>query len=91
MIGFLPTSFLVPIIIKWTIDRKHQLFTLVVIGGFLIQAFGTFMIGPSYIFASILPNKIFIIIIGLCLTGFGGAFTSIGCYQEMQMGFIANR
>jgi MFS family permease len=38
------------------------------------------MIGPSYIFSSILPNKLGVIITGLCITGFGGAFTSIGCY-----------
>lgn len=80
MIGFLPTSFIVPKVIKWTTEKKHELFTLVIIGGFLIQAMGTFMIGPSHLLAVILPNKIGIIITGLCFTGFGGAFTSIGCY-----------
>ena len=36
VLGFLPTSFLVPKIIKWTTDTKHELFTLVIIGGFFI-------------------------------------------------------
>lgn len=80
MIGFLPTSFLVPRVIKWTTEKMHQLFTLVIIIGFLIQALGTFMIGPSHIFSNYLPNHVATIITGLCLTGFGGAFTSIGCY-----------
>ena len=41
------------------------------------------MIGPSYLLRKILPNNLILICSGILLTGFGGAFTSIGAYQEM--------
>ena len=47
MLGFLPVSFLVPKVIKYTVDKMHELFTLVIIIAFLVQALGTFLIGPS--------------------------------------------
>ncbi len=89
MLGFLPTSFLVPKLIHSIGIERHHLFTLLVGGGFLLQGLGTFLIGPSALFS--LPNTLKVIIAGLLLTGVGGTFTSIGSYQEMQMGYYQNQ
>jgi len=47
-----------------------------------------FLIGPSYLLRSILPDKIGIMIPGLLITGLFTSFTTIGTYQEMQLPFL---
>ena len=87
MAGFLPLSFFVHKIIHYFGPSKHHLLTGTVAFGFLLQATGTYMIGPSYILRSFLPNIIPLIVTGLVLTGLGGAFTAIISYEEMSLGY----
>ena len=52
-----------------------------------MQGIGAFLVGPSYLMRSFLPNILPLIISGLVLIGLGGAFTAILSYEEMSLGF----
>ncbi len=80
MIGFLLTS----LFVHKSLENFNS--TLVISLCFLVQAFATFLIGPSSILK--LPNYLTIIISGLLLTGLAGSFTSIGAYTEMYEPYI---
>ncbi len=87
MFGFLLVFFFVHKIMRYFGPKKQHLLTGTVIFGFFVQAIATFLIGPSYIMRSFLPNILPVIVTGLVLTGIGGAFTLIISYEEMALGF----
>lgn len=79
--GFMPTSLLVH---KFFDSHTAPTTSLVIALAFLVQGTATWLIGPSYLLRSILPNELWITITGVFFTGVGGAFTSIGAYQEIN-------
>jgi hypothetical protein len=62
--------------------------TLITCISFCMIGISCFLIGPSYLMRSILPDKIGIMIPGLLITGLFTSFTTIGTYQEMQLPFL---
>ena len=62
--------------------------TVLTIISFYLIALSSFLIGPSYLFNSFMPNSIYLIIPGLFLTGIGTVFTTIATYQEMYIPFV---
>lgn len=61
--------------------------TLLTVLSFYLIGIASFLIGPSDLFKSFLPNTIGLIIPGLFLTGLATSFTTIGTYQEMYLPF----
>jgi hypothetical protein len=54
----------------------------------IVQGLASWLIGPSHIFSSFLPNKLIVIFSGLFLTGLANTFTTISTYQEMHDPFV---
>jgi MFS family permease len=54
----------------------------------IVQGLASWLIGPSYLFRSFLPNSIYVIFGGLFLTGLANTFTTIATYQEMHDPYI---
>lgn len=82
MAGFLLPSLLV----NRTVNRLGA--PLVITAGFLLQSFAVWLLGPSHILRSILPNTLPVILGGLLLCGLTGSFTSIAAYTEMNEPYL---
>ena len=54
----------------------------------IVQGVASFLIGPSQIMDSFLPNSLGVIFSGLFLTGLANTFTTISTYKEMHDPFI---
>jgi F0F1-type ATP synthase assembly protein I len=80
IMGFMPTSLLVH---KFFDAHSGPLSTFVIALNFYVQGLATWCIGPSYLLRNILPNELYVTIPGIFFSGVGGAFTSIGAYQEI--------
>lgn len=62
--------------------------TIVIAFCFLVQAIGTWFLGPSHILRKFLPQNLTMIILGLILIGLASSFTSIGAYTEMYEPYV---
>ena len=63
--------------------------TLLTFLAFVVIGLSSFLIGPSELLGSIMPNSIQIMIPGLFLTGIATNFTTISTYGEMYESFVA--
>ena len=62
--------------------------TILTIISFYVIGLSCFLVGPSELMSSFIPNSIGVMIPGLIFTGFATVFTTIATYQEMQIPFI---
>lgn len=83
MAGFLVTSLFVHRIMS------RYITTLVIAIGFLFSSVAIFLIGPSYLLRSLLPNDLLVIMAGLLLLGFASPFTCITTYSEIHDSFVS--
>lgn len=63
--------------------------TLLVSISQIVQGIASFLIGPSTLFRSFLPNLQAVIFGGLFLTGLANTFTTISTYEEMYDPFMS--
>jgi uncharacterized membrane protein required for colicin V production len=56
----------------------------------IFQGIASFLIGPSELMSSFLPNSLYVIFGGLFLTGLANTFTTIATYEEMHDPYMEN-